>query len=353
MSKRKRLRIRGVLIGGIVVTLVVILGCVKLEGEKKSPSATERELELTTWITDWQWKSAIKDFGSITDGLSSVQVFAAYFDHTDRLFYTPENMEAIPKVMEIANQNNVVNVDLTIVNDRFEKDGSAVQKDSVLLTRLMATAESRRVHINDIVDTINKYDFQGVEIDYEKIKDEDWENVCAFYEELYQRLESMGKSLRIVLEPRTPIEKLKLPKGPTYVMMAYNLYGTHSGPGPKADFSFIDKMTKKMDQLPGEHFIAFSTGGFDWPTSGKIIAVTEQEAVELAKRSSQAPSRDKASGALYFDYLDENNSKHTVWYADSTTLAQWIDQSKKGGYFKIALWRLGGFEQTTLDYLNR
>lgn len=352
VSKLKLSRMRGVMMSSLVVSLVIILGCVNLEQEP-SPGATERELELSTWITDWQWKSAIKDFRSVTNGFTSVQVFAAYFDSTDHLFFTAENVEAVPKVIEIANESRKVNVDLTLVNDRFVKDGSAVQKDSALITRLMATPESRRAHINDIVNTVTQYDFYGVEIDYEKIKEEDWENVCAFYKELFQRLKSIGKPLRIVLEPRTPIEKLDLPIGPAYVMMAYNLYGTHSGPGPKADFLFIDKMAEKMDQLPGEHFIAFATGGFDWPESGKIIALTEQEAVKLSKRSLQSPKRDEASGVLYFDYLDDGNAMHTVWYADATTLSQWIDRSKKAGYFKIALWRMGGFEQATLDYLNK
>ncbi|WP_409344172.1 hypothetical protein [Paenibacillus sp. MBLB4367] len=66
----------------------------------------------------------------------------------------------------------------------------------------------------------------GVEIDYEKIRDSDWSKVGIFYEELYRRLQAMGKTLRIVLEPRAPIERLTLPEGPVYVMMAYNLYGS-------------------------------------------------------------------------------------------------------------------------------
>ena len=29
--------------------------------------------------------------------------------------------------------------------------------------------------------------------------------------------------------------------GPEYMVMLYNLYGLHSGPGPKADGPFIEK----------------------------------------------------------------------------------------------------------------
>lgn len=349
MSKVNSSHYRGLMITGIVVTLFVIWGCTN----ETKPSAKEREIELSAWITDWQWKSGIEDYRSITNGLTSVQVFAAYFNSTDRLFYTEENIEAIPNIMKIAKEGSLVKVDLTIVNDQFKEDGKAVQKDSDLLTRLMATKESRKAHIDDIVKLAKEYDFRGVEIDYEKVKDADWENICAFYEELYIKLKASGKSLRIVLEPRTPIEKINLPKGPTYVMMVYNLYGYHSGPGPKADHPFIEKMAQKMKQLPGENYLAFATGGFDWPQEGKITALTESEAANLKKISITPAKRDEASGSVYFEYLDKESKKHTVWYADDVTLAQWIESSKKAGYYKIALWRTGGFEQATLDYLNK
>src|SRR5690606_32889434 len=117
-----------------------------------------------------------------------------------------------------------------------------------------------------IVALVEAYDLDGVEIDYERIGDGDWDNMTAFIAALYQELSARGLSLRVVLEPRAPIERLSLPRGPVYVMMAYNLYGSHSGPGPKADDAFIRQLAKRMDRLPGsQNRIAFATGGFDWP----------------------------------------------------------------------------------------
>ncbi|MEK5067038.1 glycosyl hydrolase family 18 protein [Sporosarcina sp. FSL K6-1508] len=348
MAKKKVLTYRSLLVIGIAVSLAGIWGCVNKEKEYNG-----NELELSTWITDWQWGSGLDDFKQLTQGLTSIQVFATYFSSTDQLFYSTDNLEAIPEIMEVSAENSVMNVDLTIVNDRFEENGTVTQKDALLLTRLMATPESRLAHIADIIETVSKFDFQGVEIDYENINSEDWESVCAFYEELYLSLEKMGKTLRIILEPRTPIEQLRLPEGPTYVMMAYNIYGMHSGPGPKANATFIKEVTQKMDNLPGESIIAFATGGFDWADTGEVGAVTEKEAVTRSKKSSNSPIRDEASGSVYFEYLDENNQRHIVWYADDITLAKWIEIANQSGYFKIALWRMGGFEKETIEYINQ
>lgn len=319
----------------------------------KKEEQGEHNVELSAWIVDWQWESGMDDFKKITEGLSSLQAFAAYFDSTDNLYLTDASREAMPQMIAASKESNQVHVDLTVVNDRIGEDGSAVQKDPALITRLLATDESRNKHINNILDVVAKYDFDGVEIDYEKINDGDWNNVCKFYGELYQRLHSLGKSLRIVLEPRTPIEELALPEGPVYVMMAYNLYGSHSDPGPKADYAFIVELAHRMDLVPGDNFIAFSTGGFDWTEGGKIDAVTERQAAMLSQLSLDAPNRDAASGSIYFHYMDNTETKHTVWYADHVTLSQWIDASQRAGYNKIAIWRLGDLGEATLSHLNQ
>lgn len=319
----------------------------------KVPDRAERKLELSAWLVDWQWKAGMDDMRSIANGLAGLQVFAAYFDSTGSLYFNEDSRKAMPQIVESSRQSGLVNVDLTVVNDRVNRDGSSIQKDSALITKLMATEESRNKHIQEILDAVAKYNLHGVEIDYEKIDDQDWNNVILFYKEIYQRLHGQGKSLRIVLEPRTPIERIKLPEGPAYVMMAYSLYGNHSGPGPKADQAFIAKLARRMDQVPGDNFIALSAGGFDWGETGKVTALTEKRAAELSRKSIGFPKRDAESGSLYFDYMDDHSVKHTVWYADSVTLSQWIDISRRAGYHKIALWRLGDLGQATLQVLNR
>ncbi len=356
MSKAKLASRRVFAVIGMLIVLALVDMYVMKEKETDGAmitEQTEQKLELSAWLVDWEWKAGLADLQDIAGGLTRLQAFAAYFDDQDRLYFTKDSDEAFPKLFEAVKQNDLVDVDLTVVNDRWNRDGTAVQKDTALVTRLMASETSRNQHIADILDAVDKHSFRGVEIDYEKIGDQDWDNVCAFYTELYRQLDAQGKSLRIVLEARTPIERLKLPAGPTYVMMAYNLYGNHSGPGPKADRAFLTKLTDRMKQVPGEKVIALSAGGYDWAEGGKITSLTEKRAAELVSKKSASPKRDEQSGALYFDYLDERGVKHTVWYADAETLSQWIDVSRKAGYHKIAIWRLGDLGQATLEKLNR
>lgn len=125
--------------------------------------------------------------------------------------------------------------------------------------------------------------------------------------------------------------------------MAYNLYGYHSGPGPKADKEFIKKLVYKSKKHLKDVRIAFSLGGFDWSEEDKIPkALTKVDALKLLEKHNKKIQRDKKSGAAYFEYIDENLKKHTVWYCDEETIQTWMDIAKDKGIEKFALWRLGG-----------
>ena len=310
-------------------------------------------LDLSAWVVDWQWQAGLRDMRGLTDKLTEVQAFAAYFDGEDRLYFTPEARAALPEIQAASRESSLVHVALTIVNDRIGPDGiAAEQKDPTLISRLTATAESRKHHIEDILTALAEYDFHGVEIDYERIDDDDWDNMVLFYRELYDRLSAEGKTLRIILEPGTSLSRLALPEGPTYVLMAYNLFGNRTDPGPKANLGYIATLAKSLKKLPGEHVMALSVGGFDWDEAGQAVAVTEEKAAELAKSSEQPVERDPASGSLFFTYRDASNRAHTVWYADAATLQSWIGAVQAAGINKVALWRLGGLSVETLAQLN-
>ncbi|QHT58996.1 glycosyl hydrolase [Paenibacillus lycopersici] len=305
-------------------------------------SGSELPFTLSAWIVDWQWEAGIGDFDAIASGLDHVQAFAAYFGSKDELYFTETDGRLLPETLAAARRGGVTGTQLTVVNDRYTEDGSSSEeKDPALVRRLMLTGASRGKHMDNLLAAMDNYGFEGLELDYEKVPDGTWNNYALFIRELYARLHEQGKSLRVVLESRAPIEKLRLPEGPEYVMMAYNLYGGFSGPGPKADDKFIARLANRMKALPGDNAVALSLGGFDWSANGQVTALTEEKAAELSSGARQL-TRDGASGSLYFDYKDEAGAAHTVWYADSTTLKRWIGVVRKSGLHKVALWRLGG-----------
>jgi hypothetical protein len=128
--------------------------------------------------------------------------------------------------------------------------------------------------------------------------------------------------------------------------MCYNLYGYHSGPGPKADLAFLKKTCELYMNAPFTVRMAFATGGFDW-YDGTIDALTQEHAQKKLHAVQFEPSRDEESGALTAIYK-QDGKEHTMWYADAKTLCVWQDVCTSYGFTFFDLFRLGGNDVVNL-----
>ncbi|NMM62956.1 glycosyl hydrolase [Clostridium sp. P21] len=292
---------------------------------------------LSVWIVYWDL-SVDKEIKALNNKLKNVSYFSANFDSNSKLVMPEELINYYNETKSFK-----YNKYITIVNDKAKGDGSYSLKDTSLLKNLLGNEASRNSHIEDIVNLAVKYGFNGVEIDYEQIKNdmELWNNYILFINELYEKAENKGLKLRVVLESNTPFDKLNFAEGPTYVLMCYNLHGSFSKPGGKADDKFIRSSIEKMSKVPGKKDFAIATGGFNWSSNRKTTSVTEEEANGILKKYKTKVQRDNDSKCLYFSYKDENNLKHEIWYADKITLNSWIKVISEKGY-DISIWRLGG-----------
>lgn len=321
----------------IVICICIITTIIFLKINKTNISEKE---DICAWIVDWDLERGIDEIYSYYKNLTSIQLFAAYFKEDGSLFLKNNLLES-----KLTNKNykKIDDLYITIVNDVIKDDQTVIQKDNKIIREIILNEDKRKVHIKELIDLVCKYEFSGLELDYEKIDEDIWDEYAIFIDDLGKELIKKDKKLRIVLEPLIPIEKIDLPKDYEYVIMAYNLYGYHSGPGPKADKEFIKELTHKASKYLNNVRIAFSLGGFDWDDEyEKPKAITKTDAEVILEKYNSKIQRDEKSGAAYFEYKDENLKKHTVWYCDEETIQIWMDTAKENGIGKFALWRLGG-----------
>jgi len=295
---------------------------------------------ISAWLAYWDLDAGEKDLAKIGDKLEKLSYFGAYFDKNGRVFVPQELSD---KKRNLDKNKGKYETYLTFVNDRGNPDGSIVVKDKEIIGKLFADDASMTKHIDEIIALTLQGGYSGVEIDYERIWTDEkiGRSFVRFVDALYAKARKNNLKLRVVLEPGAPFAAAGFSPGPEYVVMFYNLYGLHSGPGPKADRDFILKTLKRMKFLPGEKSAAFATGGCEWGDNDKKKLLTELEAKTRAEIYGRDVQRDEESQCVFFTY-DFIGVSYTVWYADGQTLNYWIATAKEQGENNISLWRLGG-----------
>ena len=319
------------IIFGLLCLVVLSLSSCASAGRLQAPPM---EAEKSAWLVYWDWDRGAGE-AQPNDALVA---FAAGFDEQGRIALPAELTAA--RLARLPLERSY----LSFVND--QKQGSkTVLKDMKLLKKLLTKKALRKQHVADIIALGKEYRFSGVEIDYENI----WRDAALmksyaeFVGELRDECRAQDLKLRVVLEPKTLRYAKLLPQDVEYVVMFYNLYGGHSGPGPKADRRFIWRTLSQAAKLPGTPNVAFANGGFDWTAPKKAKGITLAQAVALQKQYQAVPERDEGSRALHFTYK-KGAEEHTVWYADDETLAYWEKLAQALGFKRISIWRLGGSE---------
>lgn len=332
------------LVGTLLLITVLITGCTKEEKPPNQMHSTKVTQEETfDYDSSWMvyWDNPVEKVLQNEEDKNLI-LFACYFDEKGQLFIPEQLTEMRESVKDYTKGKKY----LSFVNDIQYEDGTSKQKDTQLLETIFKDEASMTAYIDCILNTVSEWECDGVEIDFEKIEAGGlWDKYLRFLELLVQKANEQEKEIRVVLSSSAPIEEIRLPEGPQYVVMCYNLFGYHSGAGPKADKAFLSQLAKKFSALHSVEF-ALANGGFEWNEEGKVTrSLKEQQINALIKAYDIKPKRDKESQALFFDY-EEGKDRYTIWYADSHTLKAW-KETLQNSYsdidpVKISLWRIEG-----------
>lgn len=359
-----------------VLSIVFLLGCsnnknikdeileansstLKSENNSEESNDNSEKLdnnkEVDVWLAYWDTLDFEEEIDYWSERISNIVYFAAYFNENNELFVPDDINDTKEIVDELYGSEGWGNY-ISFVNDKVYSDGKSSLKDTELLYELFKSNESIDNHVNEIINIAVEGGYEGIEIDYEKIrKDLDlWDKFTDFLEKLIEAADSYNLPIRVLLEPSTPADKINLPEGPEYIMMCYNLYGYGTKPGPKADKAFLLELVDKMKKVSSNRGYALATGGFDFADNGQIKAITKQEAEAIlsdyngTNMNSEAVVdneitviRDEDSKCNVFKYTDDNGINHEVWYADNVTLDYWEDILSEAGENNISIWKLG------------
>ncbi len=339
---------------GAMCIVFLLTGCgLQITGKKQpmpgeaevnvpaKPQEPVREISYTLWNAYWNLEGVEAQTEELAEHVKNINFFAAYFDENGKVFIPQATTD-----FYYAHRDNYKERGwecyLTVVNDQKMPDGSTSLKSTQLLYRLLEEEASYKAHADSLVALAREEGYDGIDIDYENIRKDMtlWEYFMEFIGYLYGRCQEEGLRLRVTVETNIEADKIAWAEGPTYSVMCYNLFGSHSGPGPKADKEFLEAAMGKMSRVPGNVDYALANGGFDWGQDGSVASVTVKQAENLMEEYGTAYEID-ASGAKRFAYEDTDGVSHEVWYGDQGTLEVWMGWLQEGDNWDYSIWRLG------------
>ncbi len=227
---------------------------------------------------------------------------------------------------------------VTVVNDvRYDVD-SVLAKVSTLVHELIVDPARRLAHARGIAARVEGDGFKGLHLDYEQVPESDQAHFQTFITELGDELQQRGLGLEVVVEPVSG--PLPTAGSARVVVMAYDLFGMHSGPGPRSTPTFVTGLSPraKLDS-DGAAALAVAVAGFAWGPDGEVNALDWSDARQLAD-TAQRTQRD-VSG-VPTAYLSDSTE---IWFEDPESLLGKWRAAWEAGFRRLAIWRLGGNDE--------
>lgn len=225
------------------------------------------------------------------------------------------------------------------------------------LARFLNNAAARNRLIRDLTVYLLSHHFAGVTVDFEEVPDPSQPALRSFMAELAGDLRLFGLKVSQCLPAQDESYDYRYFGAVTdfVVLMDYDQHWSSSEPGPiAAQGWFADILARRAQEIPPEKLVlAVANYGYDWeegkPEAGEI---TFQEAIVIARESDGKISFDPDSLNPTFDYWDDNDRRHRVWFLGAVSTFDEMRAAEGYPLRGLALWRLGSEDPSIWDVLT-
>jgi cellulose synthase/poly-beta-1,6-N-acetylglucosamine synthase-like glycosyltransferase/peptidoglycan/xylan/chitin deacetylase (PgdA/CDA1 family)/spore germination protein YaaH len=229
--------------------------------------------------------------------------------------------------------------------------------DSKDIERIIKNKNLRATFINSIAKQLAIYKFQGINLDFDDIKDRNAPNYIKFQQELYDNLHAKGYLVTQNVIPDDEQYDLKrLQHFNDYLfVMAINQHTEESNAGDISNQHWVEMILDEVcAKIPSEKVIlTVFGGGVDWPENSVGKGIGYQTAVSIAHENQAKIIYDPQSANLHYKYTGTDSLLHTVYFTDAATnfnIIRMADDWDTGG---VALWRLGSEDPRMWSFFQK
>ncbi|MFC1647623.1 glycosyl hydrolase family 18 protein [Patescibacteria group bacterium] len=310
-----------------------------------APQALAKEYNVSAWLPSWETEEAFQSFQNNADTINTISPFW-YHLNEDGTLVPPKDGEDIT-LIEFAHENNIPII--PTISNSFNGDTVAA---------IVNDPEIKKQNIQIISDLIRKYNYDGIDIDYEGLHSEDKNAFTAYIRDLREELNHYNKKLTIAIQAKSYPALLKYgDRGQDwkalsqYVdefrIMTYDYGWSGSIPRPVAPYYWVEEVIEyAVDNVPREKiYVGIPFYGYGW--SEDYFSSYTYDTIELilSKYSVdfQYDPETKTNRLFYISEFDEREPPvpHEVWFENHVSLEPKLELVKKYDLGGIAIWRLG------------
>jgi poly-beta-1,6 N-acetyl-D-glucosamine synthase len=223
--------------------------------------------------------------------------------------------------------------------------------------RIITSPERRAKLIKSLIDVLDKYKFNGVNIDFEELTYEKTdEHLVTFMKELHHELSRKGYLVTQDIAPFNEDYNVEeLAKYNDFLfLMGYDQHNSTSEAGPVAAQNWLEAgLGDLCKKVPSDKVVlCLAAYGYDWQDGFQGEDVTYQEAISTALESEGKVEFDNNTYNLDYSYYDDNDKVHHVYFADAATAYNAIRTATDFETSGVAIWRLGSEDPRLWKFYN-
>ena len=284
-------------------------------------------------------------FQSVLPYLSQLTPFTYRFDGDDLIPLRDEALVNAALQSRVAPILHLSNLD---EEGRFSPE---------LAHELLEDREDQEELIGEILRTIGRRGYRGVDVDFEYVRREDAQTYARFLARLRRALVPRGLPLIVALAPKTSGDQPgRLYEGIDYhqiaqsvdfaLLMTYEWGNPASPPMAVAPLPQVRRVVEYAltEFAPGQLYLGIPNYGYDWALpfreGARAQSLDNVAAVRLAWDRRSAIRYDEQVQAPWFRYVDGQGREHEVWFADARSIRAKLELAFDFGLYGVGVWNL-------------
>lgn len=229
--------------------------------------------------------------------------------------------------------------------------------NNYLISQIVNSEQKKSRLIADLIETVQRKNFQGVDIDFEYILPEDRIAFAKFVADVREAVNAIGYPVSVALAPKTSDEQRGiLYEGKDYrllgeaadevLLMTYEWGYTYGPPMAVAPINEVRRVVEyAVTRIPPEKInLGIPNYGYDWTLpfiqgESKARVIGNVQAVQLAAVNGAEILFDELSQSPYFTYYKDGVA-HEVWFEDVRSMEAKFGLVQEYGLKGMGYWQI-------------